>query len=190
MGPEAQIRSLGSEIEILSGYAFPSSGFSDRDGIPLIRIRDLGKLETEVHYVGRYDSEFLITDGDILIGMDGDFVAVRWNAGPALLNQRVCRVSPRAGSNLDDGYLFYRLQPHLDIIHRRTPQTTVRHLSTRDLRRVITRLPALREQRRVAAILGTLDEVIRRTEQVIGMQQMKQDLAESMRKYDQSRAPC
>ena len=55
--------------------------------------------------------------------------------------------------------------------------SSVIHISVQHLRDLPIFLPALPEQRRIAEILDTLDEVIRHTEQVIAkLQQMKQGL--------------
>src|SRR5664280_838288 len=122
--------SVGSVSTILNGFAFPSSGFWGNDqGVPLVRIRDINSRSTKVNYRGTFDKQYLLDDGDVLIGMDGDFNAVRWAGGRALLNQRVCKITADE-ERIDQGFLFHSLQPQLDLIHRRTPQTTVRHLST------------------------------------------------------------
>ena len=65
---------------------------------PLVRIRDLFTNDTEVKWSGELVSEALIDDGDILIGMDGDFNVTMWDQGPALLNQRLCCVRALNGS--------------------------------------------------------------------------------------------
>ncbi|HIJ35806.1 MAG TPA: hypothetical protein HPP59_00805 [Deltaproteobacteria bacterium] len=61
-------------IELINGFAFPSDRFTEEEGMPLIRIRDLGRQETEINFLGRYDNRYIIKRGDLLIGMDGDFL--------------------------------------------------------------------------------------------------------------------
>ncbi len=82
--------SVADAVAMLPGFAFKSENFvADADaGLPLIRIRDLGQANTATRYVGDYDETFAVRDGDILVGMDGAFEAVRWRGGKALLNQR------------------------------------------------------------------------------------------------------
>ena len=83
-------------VAMLPGFAFKSENFvtESSDGLPLIRIRDLGQNKTAARYVGEYDEAFAVRDGDILVGMDGEFAAVRWRGGKALLNQRVLKPIP------------------------------------------------------------------------------------------------
>ena len=61
------------------GYAFASSRFnSSKQGMPLIRIRDISKMDTEAYYEGDFDEAYLVRAGDFLVGMDGDFNLRRW----------------------------------------------------------------------------------------------------------------
>jgi type I restriction enzyme, S subunit len=178
--PTDHVALLG-KIEVLSGYAFPSSRFSTETGIPLVRIRDLGRDRTEALYAGAFDARFLVRPGDVLVGMDGDFIAVRWRGNEALLNQRVCRVSVTPGGRLDLGYVFHWLQPKLDEIRNRTGATTVCHLSASGLEAVTLPALPLSEQRRIAEILDALDEAIRKTEQIIAkLKQVKKGLLQDL----------
>lgn len=166
MNSEIHTTSLERSISVLSGFPFPSAQFTAALGKPLIRIRDLLNHSTETNFVGVFDPVFLVRQGDILIGMDGDFNVVRWKGPEALLNQRVCKVSS-SDSEIDDRFLYWWLQPNIIAIHQRTPQTTVRHLSVGDVYR-IPRPPITRnEQAIAAAVLDTVDEAIAKTEAVI-----------------------
>jgi type I restriction enzyme S subunit len=158
--------SLGNSIVVLSGFPFPSAEFTTREGKPLIRIRDLVTGTTETNFRNSFDPSYLIRRGDILIGMDGDFNVVRWPGPEALLNQRVCKVSANS-PEIDGQFLYWWLKPHVVAIHRRTPQTTVRHLSVGDIYGI--RKPSLQSdaQQVAAAVLNTVDEAIAKTEAVI-----------------------
>ena len=142
--------------------------------MPLVRIRDINSRSTKVNYRGTFDKQYLLDDGDVLIGMDGDFNAVRWAGGRALLNQRVCKITADE-ERIDQGFLFHSLQPQLDLIHRRTPQTTVRHLSTDAIQSISLPGVPLPQQLRIAAILDTLDDQIRSTEQMISKLKLSRD---------------
>ena len=61
--------------------------------MPLIRIRDISKTDTEAYFEGNYDSSYLVRNGDYLVGMDGDFNLRRWVGKDGLLNQRVMRIN-------------------------------------------------------------------------------------------------
>ncbi len=158
---------LGSHVDILSGFAFKSENFNDSgEGLPLVRIRDVVPGVSETYYSGEYSSEFLLSDGDLLIGMDGDFNRARWSGGQALLNQRVCKVTAKDDS-LDQGYLYHFLPKALEKIHAETPAVTVKHLSVKGIRAIEIPLPPLHEQKRIAAILDKADTIRHKRQQAI-----------------------
>ena len=146
-------------VEIQSGFAFKSECFnSEGIGMPLIRIRDVLPGKTDTYYDGSYDEQFIVTDEQILIGMDGEFNCARWKGGRSLLNQRVCRIQPKNGK-LDSGYLFRFLPAALRQIESRTSFVTVKHLSSKDIFAIEIPLPPVDKQRRIAAILDQADDL-------------------------------
>ncbi|MCQ4162649.1 restriction endonuclease subunit S [Roseomonas sp. GC11] len=147
---------LGELIEITQGFAFDSTLFGDSGDLPLVRIRDVVPGRSTTFLRGGCDPRYLVGDGDILIGMDGEFNRARWQGGTAALNQRVCRVKPING-HLDEAYLFHLLPAELKRIEDETPFVTVKHLSARQLRSALIPLPPLEDQRRIAAILDEAD---------------------------------
>lgn len=157
---------LGKHIDILSGCAFPSSGFNRNNGVPLIRIRDILSGKTETYYEGSYDLKYLIKKGDLLVGMDGDFNREYWKGTDALLNQRVCKITPNP-ETLDKNFLYHFLQKELDKIHATTDVVTVKHLSVKKIQDIKIRLPSLKEQKRIAAILDKADAIRQKREQAI-----------------------
>jgi len=134
----------------------------------LIRIRDVVRGETETFYTGEYSNEFIINNGDILIGMDGDFNRARWKGGRALLNQRVCKIKADE-SNLCDNYLYHFLPKALDSINEKTHAVTVKHLSVKGIRDITIPLPPLTEQKRIAAILDKADAISHKCQQAINL---------------------
>ncbi|EFH6484257.1 restriction endonuclease [Escherichia coli] len=161
-----QLVTLGKHIDILSGCAFPSSGFNRNNGVPLIRIRDILSGKTETYYEGSYDLKYLIKKGDLLVGMDGDFNREYWKGTDALLNQRVCKITPNP-ETLDKNFLYHFLQKELDKIHATTDVVTVKHLSVKKIQDIKIWLPSLKEQKRIAAILDKADAIRQKREQAI-----------------------
>ena len=155
---------LDKAIHILSGCPFDSSLFTnDASKKGLIRIRDLNSQSLQTFYAGSYDEVFVVTKGDILVGMDGDFAIVKWRDKDALLNQRICKIEVSKPSELCLEYLYYRLNPALEKINQETGSTTVKHLSTKDLKSLQIPIPPLIEQEKIAAVLGAVDDVIEKT---------------------------
>ena len=161
------ISNLDDAIDILSGFPFKSSEFTnDPSDFGLIRIRNLLGQELETFYSGEYSDDFVVQVGDILIGMDGDFHIVKWKSKNALLNQRICKLVPKQGG-FDINFVHYFLIPELQKIHNQTTATTVKHLSVKDIREVEQAFPPLPEQKKIASILTSVDEVIETTQKQI-----------------------
>lgn len=172
----SESRPLGEKVQVLNGFAFPSSAFTTEEGLPLVRIRDIASGTTEVNFRGKFDPAYLLKNGDVLIGMDGDFLVSRWTGDDALLNQRVCKVTSKS-TEIDQAFLFWFLQPHIDEIHRKTPQTTVRHLSTKDVNAIPAPDFSGCHQSKIAEVLDALDAAIRGAEAVVAkLRAMKQGL--------------
>ena len=158
---------IGDSLEILNGFPAKSSYFNtDAVGLPLIRIRNILKGYSETYYSGNYQNKYLINKGDILIGMDGEFNISKWKGVQSLLNQRVCKIV-ESSSPFGIEYIFYQLHIELTRIEARTPSTTVKHLSIRDIRKSKIFCPPLPEQQKIAEILSTVDEQISTTQDII-----------------------
>ena len=138
------------------GFAFKSSQFNvDKRGMPLIRIRDISKTDTEAYYEGDYDHTYLVRAGDYLVGMDGDFNLRRWQGPEGLLNQRVMCINGWR-CDIDPEFVKLPLQMVLDYLHRDTSLTTVKHLSAKQVNGIEIPLPPLAEQRRIVAKVDEL----------------------------------
>ncbi|EPT8896908.1 restriction endonuclease subunit S [Cronobacter dublinensis] len=148
---------LSQVCSVLSGFAFKSDYFGD-SGIPLVRIRDVMRGFSETYYSGEYDEQFIVNNNDILIGMDGDFNIAKWVGGEALLNQRVCKITP-VPSIVDADYLYYFLPLKLKEIWDETAFVTVKHLSVKKINDIEIPLPKLSIQKEISAMLRASDSL-------------------------------
>ena len=149
---------LPEVCDIQYGYAFDSAKFSADQGIPLIRIRDVVRGFSETYTTEVCDQEYIVNNGDILIGMDGEFNIARWKGGKAYLNQRVCRLLPK--DEVDAMYLYYFMPKALKAIEDKTPFVTVKHLSAKELNKIVVPVPTINEQKAIANSLQKIDDII------------------------------
>ena len=98
-------KQLPEVCRIQYGFPFDSAMFTTSGGMPLVRIRDVVRGYSETYTSEQCSENYIIDNGDMLIGMDGEFNIAKWNGGRALLNQRVCRLIP--SDIIDKDYLFF-----------------------------------------------------------------------------------
>lgn len=167
-------RKLGELLNVQNGFAFDSELFSESDGMPLIRIRDLKDgVSTVVRYTGTYDKRFVVRKGDLLIGMDGEFRCYAWHGDGALLNQRVCRLVDFS-DELDPQFVRFGINAHLKQIEDATPYVTVKHLSAKSIRGIDFSYPSRTEQYRIVARIKECMERVEEIEELKSASRLQQ----------------
>ena len=161
----------GFYIRILSGFAFPSSGFSnDESNYRLLRGANVGvsrlKWDDTVFWE-RTESdgldEYEMSEGDLVIGMDRPLISEGMRVAkvsaedlPALLLQRVA--SLKVGPKLHADYLHHLLSSEMFIAHF-SPETTgvsVPHISPDQINNFVIPVPSIDEQRAIVEQLSNL----------------------------------
>ena len=127
-------------LEVQYGYPFKSKLFNEnKEGLPLIRIRDIRKGVTGFYTTEDYEEEYIIRPGDVLAGMDAVFEPYLWSGGKGLLNQRACRFIPK--DFVSRIFVFEFMKPHLSFYEKTKVGTTVIHLGKGDLDFIETVIP-------------------------------------------------
>jgi type I restriction enzyme, S subunit len=156
-----EVKKIRDAAKVVNGYPFDSDRFTTSKGHPLIRIRDLDKTYTTVRYDGPFVDAAHVDTGDVLIGMDGDFNVGTW-AGTerALLNQRMCCI--RAETSTTSRFLRYVLPQPLKEINDVAAATTVKHLTSGEVKRIAFGWPPGSDQIAIVRFLDHFDERIAR----------------------------
>ncbi len=164
----ARVR-LTEVCSVLNGFAFSSKKFKTQGGVPLIRIRNVIRGWTETYFDGEYDEEYLVEHGELVVGMDGDFNCALWAGRTALLNQRVCKLTPDE-QFYDVRLLVHAIKGYLSAINSKTSAITVKHLSSRTVADIPLPLPPKPEQGRLVEALDSyftrLDDAVASLERV------------------------
>jgi type I restriction enzyme S subunit len=122
---------LLNHVDVLYGFPFNSKLFNNNgEGLPLLRIRDINTGLSDTFTTEQADEKYIVSDGDCLVGMDGNFEIVKWNHGSAYLNQRMCKFTP---IDIQREYMMYFLRLKLKEIESVANSTTVKHLSAKDI---------------------------------------------------------
>jgi type I restriction enzyme, S subunit len=149
------LRNLFDVGHVTYGFPFKSNLFTaGGDGIPVIRIRDIMSDFSNTVTTEPADSKYIVKNGDLLVGMDGDFHMGKWAGGNAYLNQRVVRFRPK--NDLSPYFLFLALKAPIEHFDSTIVGTTVAHLSDRDLRSINVLTPDDDLLKRVSALFDPL----------------------------------
>ena len=118
--------------DVQYGYAFDGSLFNSKKlGMPIIRIRNIPGSQTEDYTTETADSQYLVNNGDIVVGMDGEFHINSWAGDTAYLVQRTCRIKPL---NADlNGFLLWAIYEPIKYFERTVVGATVAHLGKKHI---------------------------------------------------------
>lgn len=135
------VQGLYDVADLTYGFPFKSNLFKETgEGLGVIRIRDIRNDYTATRTTEYVDLKYRVTDGDILVGMDGAFHMGRWAGGVAWLNQRVVRFRPK--SRIPRSWLFWVTEEPIKTLEATIVGTTVAHLSARDLKEMRLLVPS------------------------------------------------
>jgi type I restriction enzyme, S subunit len=121
------------------GFPFKSPKFADAGPFPVVRIRDVPNGMTTTYTDEEVSERYRVTDGDVLVGMDGEFHIGQWTGGVAWLNQRVARLRPRR--DLSAPHLMLAVAGPVRQWNDAIAGTTVAHLGKQHLEQIHILLP-------------------------------------------------
>ncbi len=153
-------QAMGGYADFIVGYPFSSTHFNEKAiGLRLIRNRDLKSDDQIIYSSEKVNPAYIVENGDVLVGMDGDFLPCIWKKGRALLNQRVGKLL--FSTSLNNRFAYYAFQKPLSELQDGTGATTVKHLSHGDIKKLTVFMPPTKnEQEAVATVLSDIDEEI------------------------------
>jgi type I restriction enzyme S subunit len=182
-----EYQKLNTVAQIQSGFAYPSTSY-ETSGIPIIRMSDLKKgglkLESAKYVSEKWLTttyEYALKEFDFLLGMSGSIENHAYVGAenlPALLNQRVARLKLK---NQAASYKYLCFWLSSDFYHRyadiQGEGAAQKNISAKQIESFRIRLPEIREQRKIATILTSIDTATEKTEALIAKyQQIKAGL--------------
>lgn len=118
--------------EIQYGYAFDGTLFNaNKNGTPIIRIRNIPQAETMDYTTEHVSENYLVQNGEIIVGMDGEFHINAWAGNTAYLVQRVCCIRPK--NTEIKGWLLQAIYEPIKFFERTVVGATVAHLGKKHL---------------------------------------------------------
>lgn len=183
-----RLSSMGEEAELLTGFPFPSAGFT-KSGVRLLRGSNVKRGEVDwstdiTQYwpaIGAKTQAYELRAGDLVIAMDGalvgrSFATIGASDLPALLVQRVARLrSNKSVQGLLRAWVasdfFVR---HVDLVKT---HTAIPHISPKDIREFAVVVPSAKaEQDAIAQALSDIDALLAGLDRLIAK---KRDLKQA-----------
>ena len=128
-------------VDVQYGYAFDGKLFnSNGEGMPILRIRNIPDGTTSDYTTEEASPNYIVHDGDIVVGMDGIFHINSWNGGDAYLVQRACSFRPKEESTR--GFIFQAIQEPIKYFEQTLVGATVAHLGKKHIDSIELIVPA------------------------------------------------
>lgn len=162
-----EMKRLGDVCDLTNGMAFKPSDWKTK-GVPIVRIQNLNDEKAEFNYCDPeiINEKCMIDTGTLLFSWSGtpgtSFGAFIWNRGKAVLNQHIFIVEP---IDIDKLFLKVSIDANMaSIIEKTHGGAGLRHITKSDFEDVCVFVPkGITEQRRIAACLSVLDEMLAAT---------------------------
>lgn len=167
--------SLYELAEWTNGKAFKNTDYTP-DGYPIIKIAELNNgisSKTKFSENKSLDDKYLITKDDILFSWSGNpYTSIniyKFNYKIGWLNQHIFKVINN-GELVEKNYLYYLLKyinPHFIKIASNKQTTGLGHVTIKDLKNMVVKIPNLKEQSSIVKILVNLDNKIELNDKTI-----------------------
>ncbi|MCR4701762.1 MAG: restriction endonuclease subunit S [Bacteroidaceae bacterium] len=118
--------------EVQYGYAFDGKLFNNIGvGMPILRIRNIPDGITSDYTIEEVTENYIVHNGDIVVGMDGIFHINSWSGGDAYLVQRACSFRPK--EEKIRGFIFQAIQEPIKFFEKTLVGATVAHLGKKHI---------------------------------------------------------
>ena len=163
---------LGNCATYINGYAFKPTDWK-KSGIPIIRIQDLTKSNSNPNYYdGKLDEKYIIKNGDVLISWSGSLGVYEWNGDIAYLNQHIFKVKFDK-KEINKNYFIYLVESKIHEMLKNVHGSTMKHITKSNFDNIDINLHTINEQEEIANKITAVKDVINiRKEQLENLEQL------------------
>lgn len=130
-----EVKNIFEAVDVLYGYPFSTESFTEEETEkPVVRIRDILNNSTSAFTTEDVDELYKLQEGDVVIGMDGNFHMNYWHNNECYLNQRCVRLRDKIEYPISTIQIYYNIRPILDNKQKRIQGSTVGHLLDSDIK--------------------------------------------------------
>jgi type I restriction enzyme S subunit len=131
-------------VDVQYGYAFDGKLFNNNgEGMPILRIRNIPDGITSDYTTEETSKNYIVHNGDIVVGMDGIFHINSWSGDDAYLVQRACSFRPK--EECMKGFIFQAIQEPIKFFEKTLVGATVAHLGKKHIDSIEILVPNRKE---------------------------------------------
>ncbi|OAO80763.1 restriction endonuclease subunit S [Anoxybacillus flavithermus] len=174
MSDSIQVLSIGEVVEKIIGGGTPSREVKEyyKGNIPWFTVKDLTyhRLSKSQEYITESalenSSTNLIPRGNVIVATRIALGRAFINEVDAAINQDLKALIPNK-RKITAEYLLYSILHKSNIIEKMGTGTTVKGIRLEQLKSLLIHVPPIKEQKKIASILSTVDRAIEKTEAII-----------------------
>lgn len=130
-----EVMNIFDAANVLYGYPFSTESFvEETTNKPVVRIRDILDNTSSAYTTENVNELYRLNEGDLVIGMDGNFHMNYWHDNKCYLNQRCVRFRDIPEVPLSTMQLYFNIKPVLDHKQGLIQGSTVGHLLDSDIK--------------------------------------------------------
>lgn len=130
-----EVMNIFDVSDVLYGFPFRTDCFvTEITEKPVVRIRDIIDNTSSAYTTEDVDDIYRLKEGDLVVGMDGNFHMNYWHNNSSYLNQRCVRFRDIPEVALSTVHLFYSIKPILEHKQKSIKGSTVGHLLDSDIK--------------------------------------------------------
>ena len=168
-----KMQPLSALADYHNGRAFKPEDWSKK-GLPILRIAQINNPSQETDYYSGLDilDKHLIRKGDLIFSWSATLKAILWKEYDAVLNQHIFKVIEKQDTSRI--FLQQLLEYSIEKLAESSHGSTMKHIKKGVLDEFHCPIPPLPEQKKIASILTSVDEVIEKTQlQINKLQDLK-----------------
>jgi len=173
-----EVKSIFEAISVQYGFPFSTEQFTEeRTNVQVVRIRDILEGTTSAYSLEDTDEKYRLNEGDVLVGMDGNFHINFWHNNEAYLNQRCVRLRPYSDSDISSIQILHSISPYIKAKEQNAKGSTVGHLSDKDLKglNLVQSINTMHFNSR-KTLDGLLSLIIRNKKEILSLTKLRDSL--------------
>lgn len=159
------------------GFPFATEQFTEKPtSVQVVRIRDILEGTTSAYSLEDVNKKYQLKEGDVLVGMDGNFHINFWHNNEAYLNQRCVRLRP-CNNSASSFQILHSIKPYIKSKEHSAKGSTVGHLLDKDLKGLYIIIPTNTQNFNSRKVLDELlSLIIENRKEILSLTKLRDEL--------------